>query len=175
MSDQNTYPVQGNVDFRAEQAFVDVLKDDDTIKQLFHPDPVDIRRSKDISKGAKSDPAYAVDCVPEQSVPETNEYHLRMQITCTTYSDEDPDKQHLQALEGAVRDALHVDSTSQYTDPRGVKHFKGDCKGFLEKANKTQRNLVFWKILEVGTSKNDDGRVRTRIFNVDAWGYPGRA
>lgn len=170
MSDENTYPVSGNVDFTTEQAFVDAFKFDDTIAAVFgSPDDVNIRRAKDKTKGGKTLPALAVRCMAEQTVPRTNEYHGRVQIYAVTSADDDADGQQVDALIGAVRDCLHKDSTAEY-----VGHFDGDCQGFLEALNKTQREIVFHQIHEMDEDEDDKGRTRRKILNVDVWMYPGR-
>jgi hypothetical protein len=171
MSDANTYPVEGNVDFRAEQAFVDVLKYDDTIAAVFgSPADVHIRRAKDKTKGDRSLPALAVDCLLEQSLPRCNEYRGRILIDCETQADNDADGQQVQALAGAVRDSLHKDSTPTYPG-----HFAGDCNGFLEAANATQRGIVFHQIHEGETTEEDSGRTRRLRVMVEAWFYPGKS
>jgi hypothetical protein len=170
MTDSNTYPVSGNVEWRTEQAFVDVLKYDDTIAAIFgSPSAVNIRRAKDTSKGERSLPALAVECLVEQTIARTNEYHGRVQIIAATQADNDGDGQKVQALAGAVRDCLHKDSTSSYTG-----HFTGDCEGFLEALNKTQRDIVFHQVHEMDTDNDDEGRTRRLIINVDVWMYPGK-
>jgi len=169
VGDSPTYPVSGNVDFRTEQAFVDVLKYDDTIAAVFgSPEAVNIRRAKDKTKGARTLPALAVECIPTQSLPRTNEYHGRTLITCATQVDDDDDGQQESALAGAVRDCLHKDSTLEYPG-----HFEGDCLGFLEALNKTQRGIVFHQANESGTDDADAGRTRKDLIVVDVWMYPG--
>ena len=169
MTDDNTYPVSGNVDFRTEQAFVDVLEYNDTIANIFgSPGAVNIRRSKDKTKGERSLPALSVDCLVEQTIPRTNEYHGRVRIFCETQADNDADGQKVQALAGAVRDALHED-----TEPGTPGHFEGDCEGFLQALNKTQRDIVFHQLHELDTDEDDEGRTRRLIVNVDVWMYPG--
>lgn len=170
MTDDPTYPVSGDVDFRTEQAFVDVLKYDDTIAAVFGtPSDVNIRRAKDKSKGSRSLPAIAVDCMVAQSIPRTNEYQCRVSIDCESSADDDPDAQQVKALAGAVRDCLHKDSTPAYSG-----HFAGDCNGFLEAANATQRDIVFHQIHETSTENDDTGRTRKLSVMLDVWCYPGR-
>jgi len=171
MSDQDTYPVSGNLEFKVEQAFIDVLKYDDTIAAVFgsHED-VNIRRTKDKSKGDRALPSMAVEFIIDQSLRDSNEYHGRGRIYCVTQADDDADGQMGDALVGAVRDCLHKESTPEYDG-----HFDGDCKGFLEALNNTTRGVVFHQVHEQDTEPDDDGRVRRQIVNVDAWLYPGRA
>ena len=170
MSDANTYPVNGNIDFRIEQAIVDVLKYNDTITAIFgSPDSVDIRRAKDKSKGEKSLPVISVECLLTQSLPRTNEYQGRVQITCATQIDADADGQMIKALAAAVRDLMHEDSTPDY-----VGHFSGDCNGFLQALNATNRDVVVHQIHEGSTDPDDRGRTRVLVMNVDLWGYPGK-
>jgi hypothetical protein len=171
MSDANTYPVAGNVDFRAEQAFVDVLKYDDTIAAVFgSPAKVNIRRTKDKTKGERTLPALSVECLVGQALPRSNEYHGRIRIFCETQADDDSDSQQVQALAGAVRDCLHKDSTASFPG-----HFAGDCNGFLEALNKTGRDIVFHQIHEGDTGEDDVGRTRRLVTSVDTWMYPGRS
>lgn len=171
MSDAETYPVSGNVDFRTEQAYVDVLKHDDTIAAVFgSPELVKIRRAKDKTKGKRTLPALAVKCLSEQTIPRTNEYRGRVQIYCETSADDDADGQQVDALIGAVRDVAHKDTTPGYTG-----HFEGDCGGLLEALNETARNIVFHQIHETNEDEEDKGRTRRKIFNMDVWMYPGRA
>lgn len=170
MSDSSTYPVHGNIDFLTEQAIVDVLRIDDTMAAVFgSPSAVNIRRTKDTTKGDNTLPAIGVEALPEQSIPRSNEYHMRITITCVTHADKDTDGQQVQALAGAVRDSLHKDSTPSYSG-----HFAGDCEGFLEALNDTERDIVFHQVHEMGTDEEDDGRIRRRSINLDAWCYPGR-
>jgi len=169
MSDKEKYPVAGNVDFRTDQAFVDVLKYNDTVAAIFgSPEKVNIRRMKDKKTDKAKLPALAVDSVVTQSIPRTNEYNGKMQIFCMTQADNDEDAQKVQALAGAIRDAFHEDSTPEYEG-----HFKGDCNGFLEKVNKTQRGIVFHQIHEMETTPDDRGRMRILIVNCEVWMYPG--
>ena len=169
MGDAQEYAVSGDIDRRTEQSFVDVLKYNDTIASIFgSPDDVNIRRSKDKTQGKRTLPALSINCLPEQSIPRTNEYHGRCQIFCETQADDDPDGQQVQALEGAVRDAMHADSTPEYPG-----HFKGDCEGFLEALNNTSNGIVFHQVHEMALDDSDEGRNRILIINVDVWMYPG--
>lgn len=170
MSDSNTYPVNGNIDFRIEQAIVDVLTYDDTITAIFGtPTSVDVRRARDKSRGARSIPSISVECLVTQSLPRTNEYQGRVQITCITLIDVDSDGQRVKALVAAIRDLMHKDSTPDYAG-----HFDGDCNGFLQALNATNRDVVIHQLHEGSTDIDDQGRTRIMIINVDLWGYPGK-
>lgn len=174
MSDEQTYAVNDDVDFRVESGFVDVLKYNDSFAAVFgSPDLVNIRRAKDTSKGSKTLPAVSVSCVPAQSIARTNEYHFRVQILCQTQADADQDGQQEQSLAGAVRAALHEDSTLNYVSNYGTAHFKGDHEGFVEAFNKTERGIVLHQVHETTSEEAPDGRNRGTIVNADAWGYPG--
>lgn len=168
MSDEPTYPVSGQVEFYAEQAFVDVLKYDETIAAVFQVEAgkVNIRRRKDTTKGDRTMPALAVGFFCEQSIPRTNEYHARGQIFIATQADSDKDGQQAQAIMGAVRDCMHQDDPAR---------FPGNCEGFLKAVNEITEFIVFHQIHELAADPEDSGRSRKPVINVDAWLYPGRA
>jgi len=169
MSDTPTYPILNDLEFRVTQANVDVLEYDDGVVAVFgSPEKVNIRRSKDKTKGERSLPEIAVAVTIQPTMPRTNEYWFRLQFFCNSQADNDPDAQQAGALLGACREALHQDS------PAGTPgRFDGDCQGYLIALNKTTRGIVFHQIHEGDEQPNDKGRTRGLILNVDAWGYPG--
>jgi len=177
MTDENKYPVSGNVEFLVSQGFVDGLKYDDTIKAVFgQGTPVNIRRAKD--KKIKKDgtkprytlPALSIECIAQQTLGRTNEYHGRVMILAETQADNDDDGQQVEALIGAVRDCLHKDSATDFPG-----HFDGDCLGFVNWLNENVRGFVFHQLHEIDTDPDDEkGRVRRMTLKADVWGYPGR-
>lgn len=177
MSNSPRYPVSGQVEFFAEQAFIDIMKYDETLAAVFEVETGDAnvvrsknREDEDDETVTRTLPAIAVEFLCEQSIARTNEYHGRAQIISVTGIGKDKDGQMVQALAGAVRDLLHKD-----TDDSVEGHFVGDCGGFLEAVNNTSEYIVFHQIHELDTTPDDKARVRRLVTNVDAWLYPGRA
>lgn len=169
MSDEPKYPVKGNVEWLTEQGLVEQLKNFETLKSVFSIAGADmnIRRAKDTTT-AHRQPGVFVDAMAEQTIPRTNEYEIRIIITCETQKDTDKDGQLVHALVGAVRDFLHID--------RSEDGFKGDCEGALEALNETNRDIVYHQVHEVNPLGEDDaGRTLRRLVTVHAWGYPGIA
>lgn len=168
MADSPTYPVSAQVEFFAEQAFVEVFKFDETLAAVFGvaTGQSNVRRTKDADKGNRTMPAIAVAFMGEQSIPRTNEYHMRGQIFIVTDADKDKDGQQAHALLGAVRDCMHQD------DP---DRFEGNSEGFLKQVNEHSEFVVFHQIHELAADPDDRARSRKPVLNVDAWLYPGRA
>jgi len=162
--------VAGDVERQAEDAVIAALEADPTIQAFFQgAETAAARIDRERKKKTRILPAVSVRFDAEQSLPRTNEYHLRGAITCVTAVDDDTDSATVQRLVGAVRDALHKDSTPSYPD-----HFAGDCEGFLEQLNKIADRMVFHQIHEGETTPESEGRNRRRVMALDLFGYPGR-
>jgi len=153
--------VKGDVEKLVEADFVAVLGAYSDLASI----TTNMRAAKSAST-ARVKPGIYVDCMAEQSVPRTNEYAFRVEIGAETQLDADKAGTALQAMIGAVRDALHQDKDSG--------GFTGDCEGFLEDLNARSTELVYHQVHEVDTYADDDGRTRRMVMNVMAWGYPGK-
>jgi hypothetical protein len=166
----DTYAVDGNLEWRINSGFVDVIQNDLNARSVFDDRPPNVRIDKD-SSTAHSMPAMGISCLVEQSVPRTNEYIAHIQIACETQADNDPKGEQVDALVGYVRDLLHIDA-SDLPD-----RFPGDCRGLEEMLNSLERGVHFHQVHEapIPTINEDEGRRLRRIVSVDAGCYPGRA
>jgi len=171
MSQDDTYGIEGSVEFLVEQAIVDSLVVYNDLLSVFADTAINVRRYKEGDKSDLSLPAQSVQCISEQSLPLTNEYHFRIQIFCNTKQYDDEDGQMVEALAGCIRNWLHRDTSADYSG-----HFAGDCRGVLEDLNETARDLVFHKVHEIGTERADEDarKMNSKVVFIDAWGYPGR-
>lgn len=156
------YTVDGNVEWLIENAFVDVVKNNFAIRNVFGQGvTINVRVARDAT-ATRGWPAVAIEAISEQTIPNSNEYRCTMRFFCET----DPNKtdktgEQVKALVGAIRDILHADDIiDQINDQqRGVQMNSPDS-------------------LHEATTEDDSrleasNPVRRMIIIADAWVYVG--
>jgi len=156
------YAVYGNAEWLVKVGFRDIFKDNVDVQAITN----NVRVSSDVT-AARSMPGLAINCICDQSVQGTNEYHCRLMFICETHVNEDKDGQIVDAVLGIVRDIIHMDPIPG--SPPGTI-------GIVQAFNKLVRGFVIqdqgWK--EGIMDPDDEGDIRRRILQADAWGYVGR-
>lgn len=156
------YTVDGNVEWLIENAFVDVVKNNFAIRNVFGQGvTINVRVARDAT-AVRGWPAVAIEAISEQTLPNSNEYRCTMRFFCET----DPNKtdktgEQVKALVGAIRDILHADDIiDQINDQqRGVQMNSPDS---LHEAT-----------TEDDSRLEESNPVRRMIIIADAWVYVG--
>jgi len=156
--------VSGDVEWRIENAFLDIIENNLDVGSVFNSDTVNVRVAKDTTAGDRAFPAIAIEATVSQSIPNTNEYRCLMRFFCETDGHmTDKSGEQVKALLGALRDILHADDIiDQINDQqRGIQMNSADSlhEGAAE-----------------DDSENEGGNfVRRMVLQADAWVYVGRA
>lgn len=156
------YTVDGNVEWLIENSFVDILKYDFGVKNVFGSTTVNVRVARDTTADRKL-PAIAIEATTAQTIPNTNEYRCTLRFFCETDPNlTDKTGEQVKALVGAVRDILHADD-------------------IIDRINEQQRGIVMNSpdSLHEATTEDDSqlqggNSVRRMIIQADAWVYVGR-
>jgi hypothetical protein len=158
-----SYPVDGNIEWLVENAFVDVIKNNFAIKNIFNKDSVNVRICKDgsVDRGL---PAVSIEGNAQQAIPNTNEYRCSLRIICETDAYKtDTTGEQIKALVGGIRDILHADD-------------------IIDQINDASRGVVMNSLDSLHEVSTDDdsilegqNQIRRMIIQADAWVYAGSA